>query len=57
LKAQLSQKEILLQNKIIKHQMILTMLKKQELSVEQSKLDKLLFDKYQEILTYNISSK
>jgi len=55
LKAQLTQKEILLQNKVIEHQQKLVMLRKHELSTEQSKLDELLFQTSQKILSDNTS--
>lgn len=60
LKAQLVLKDILLQNQVIKHQRILASLRKQELSLELSKLDELLFHTSQEILgneTYDMSCK
>jgi hypothetical protein len=51
LKDQLVQKHILLQNQVIEHQRILAMLKKQELNVERLKLDELLFQTSQEVLS------
>lgn len=60
LKAELVQKEIFLQNKVIEHQNILVMLRKNETSLEQTKLEELLFQTSQDILsgnTFDISCK